>query len=170
MRESALRPPSPLFALVCCLLDGTCDHRTRSCPLTPPLFCPALRSGVSALLFAAALPGAPALAATNTAATSTFLPVKGYSVTLTLIAGCNNNVSGCNFDGDGHGKVVVSVAVGYRRRREAGRLCGDMRCTRPRRDRSAGTFAVTRSDLRWHALDHVVVSTAASSIVIPRLA
>jgi sulfocyanin len=52
-------------------------------------------------------------AAGHTAATPQFLTVKGHSVTLTLIAAYNNNVAGFNFDGDGNGKLVVSVPAGY---------------------------------------------------------
>jgi len=72
-----------------------------------------LRYGVAALLLAAVVPSGVASAATHTAATPTFLAVKGHGVTLTVIAAYNSNVSGFNFDGDGKGKLVVSVPAGY---------------------------------------------------------
>lgn len=72
-----------------------------------------VRSGALALLLTAALPASGVFAAGHTAATPKFLTVNGHSVTLTLIAAYNNNVAGFNFDGDGNGKLVVSVPAGY---------------------------------------------------------
>lgn len=39
---------------------------------------------------------------------------KAHAVTLTVIAGYSDALGGFNFDGYGHGQMVVSVPVGYR--------------------------------------------------------
>jgi len=80
----------------------------------PHRFARPVRSGALALFLTAALPVSGAFAATRTAATPKFLSVNGDSVTLTLVAAYNNNAAGFNFDGDGNGKLVVSVPAGYR--------------------------------------------------------
>jgi sulfocyanin len=69
-------------------------------------------AGATAL--ALALPGLPAAAAHRPAGTPRWLVVSGRTVTLTLTAAYNGTFSGFNFDGDGKGKMIVSVPVGYR--------------------------------------------------------
>lgn len=71
-------------------------------------------AGVMALAVVA--PDMPARAARHSTATPTWLVVhaKARTVTLTLIAGYNNALSGFNYDGYGNGKMVISVPRGYR--------------------------------------------------------
>ena len=74
-------------------------------------------AGATAL--ALTLPGLPAAAAQGPAhahAAPRWLVVnaKAHAVTLTLIAAYNGAIGGFNFDGDGNGKMVVSVPAGYK--------------------------------------------------------
>jgi sulfocyanin len=71
-------------------------------------------AGATAL--ALALPCVPTAAAHRPAGTPRWLVVnaKAHTVNLTLTAAYNGTFGGFNFDGDGKGKMVVSVPVGYK--------------------------------------------------------
>ena len=70
-------------------------------------------AGATAL--ALALPCLPTAAAHRPAGTPRWLVVnaRARTVNLTLTAAYNGTLSGFNFDGDGKGKMVVSVPAGY---------------------------------------------------------
>jgi sulfocyanin len=74
-------------------------------------------AGATAL--ALAVPGLPAAAAHGPAhahAAPRWLVVnaRAHAVTLNLIAAYNGAIGGFNFDGDGNGKMVISVPAGYK--------------------------------------------------------
>ena len=76
-------------------------------------------AAAGAVLLALALPGLPAGAATNGTVRGAaphwlVINTKAHAVTFTLIAGYTNALGGLNFNGDGNGKMVLSVPAGYR--------------------------------------------------------
>jgi sulfocyanin len=64
----------------------------------------------------ALLPKAPTTTTTGPTSASQFLSYQASTktVTLKLVAGYNSSLSGFNFNGDGNGKMVVTVPVGWK--------------------------------------------------------
>ena len=78
---------------------------------------PSAHVTAGALVLALALPSIPRAAAQRpVGAASRWLTVnaKAHTATLTLVASYTNALGGFNFNGDGKGKMVISVPAGYR--------------------------------------------------------